>query len=118
MTLASTDPFERGLAYTSSALGTALVAFATITWLAERFAGSPPVELLRHAGAMSLTLYVAHALVFNLVVDWLGWIDPAGLATALTFAGMYWIVAIAAASWWHRHRGIGPAEWLYRQLGG
>ena len=25
---------------------------------------------------MSLTLYVAHALVFNLVVDWLGWVEP------------------------------------------
>ena len=87
-TLASTDPFTRGLAYTASALGTALVAFATITWLTDRFAGSPPIELLRHAGAMSLTLYVAHALVFNLVVDWLGWVEPAGLDVALTFAAV------------------------------
>ena len=46
---------------------------------------------------MSLTLYVAHALVFNLVVDWLGWIRPTGLDTALLFAAVYWIVAIAAA---------------------
>ena len=46
---------------------------------------------------MSLTLYVAHALVFNLVVDWLGWVEPAGLDTALTFAAVYWVVAIAAA---------------------
>ena len=35
---------------------------------------------------MSLTLYVAHGLVFNLVVDWLGWIEPGGLGRALTFA--------------------------------
>ena len=118
VTLTSTDPFERGLAYTASALGTALVAFAVITWLADRFAGSRPVELLRHAGAMSLTLYVAHALVFNLVVDWLGWVEPAGLDVALMFAAAFWVVAITAAAWWHRRRGIGPAEWLYRQLGG
>jgi uncharacterized membrane protein YeiB len=117
-TLASTDPFDRGLAYTASALGTALVAFAVLSWLAERFAGSTPIELLRHAGAMSLTLYVAHGLVFNLVVDWFGWVDPAGLGTALTFAAVYWIVAIALAAWWHRRHGIGPAEWLYRGLGG
>jgi uncharacterized membrane protein YeiB len=116
--LASTDPFSRGLAYTASALGTALVAFGAITWLAERFAGSAPIEILRHAGAMSLTLYVAHALVFNLVVDWLGWVEPAGLDAALTFAAVYWVVAITVASWWHRRRGIGPAEWLYRGLGG
>ena len=51
---------------------------------------------------MSLTLYVAHALVFDLVVDWLGWIRPTGLDTALVFAAGYWIVAIAGASWWHR----------------
>ena len=67
---------------------------------------------------MSLTLYVAHALVFNLVVDWLGWVRPTGLDTALVFAAGYWVVAIAAASWWHRRVGIGPAEWLYRRLGG
>ena len=35
--LLSTDPFDRALPYTASALGTALLAFATITWLAERF---------------------------------------------------------------------------------
>ncbi len=89
-----------------------------MSWLAERFVGSVPVELLRHAGAMTLTLYVAHALVFNLVVDWLGWVGPTGLDTALTFAGIYWIVAIAFASWYHRRYGIGPVEWVYRTIGG
>ena len=34
------------------------------------------------------------------------------------FAAAFWVVAITAAAWWHRRRGIGPAEWLYRQLGG
>jgi uncharacterized membrane protein YeiB len=116
--LASSDPFSRGLVYTASALGTALVAFAGISWLADRFAGTPPVELLRHAGAMSLTLYVVHALVFDLVVDWLGWVRPTGLDTALVLAGGYWIVAIAVAAWWHGSFGIGPVEWLYRRLGG
>jgi uncharacterized protein len=116
--LASTDPYERGLLYTASALGTALIAFAAISWLAERFVHTMPVEVLRHAGAMSLTLYIAHGLVFNLVVDWLGWIEPGGLGRALTFAAAYWAVAITAAWWWHDRHGIGPAEWLYRQLGG
>jgi uncharacterized protein len=116
--LGSTHPFDRGLLYTASALGTALIAFAAISWLADRFVDTVPIEVLRHAGAMTLTLYIAHGLVFNLVVDWLGWIDPGGLARALAFAAVYWAIAIAAAWWWHARRGIGPAEWLYRQLGG
>ena len=45
---------------------------------------------------MSLTLYVAHALLFNFVVNWMGWISPGGLDVALAFAAVYWIVAIAA----------------------
>src|SRR5262249_29533977 len=34
--LVSVDPFDRGLLYTASALGTALAAFGIISWLAER----------------------------------------------------------------------------------
>jgi uncharacterized protein len=116
--LASTDPYDRGLLYAMSALGTALVAFAGISWLADRFVDTMPIEVMRHAGAMTLTLYIAHTLVFNLVVDWLEWIQPGGLGRALSFAAGYWAVAITAAWWWHTRRGIGPAEWLYRQLGG
>lgn len=116
--LASTDPFDRGLLYTASALGTALIAFAAISWVAERYVETVPIEVLRHAGAMSLSLYVAHGLVFNLVVDWLGWVEPGGLGRALTFAAVYWAFAIALAWWWHERHGIGPAEWVYRKLGG
>jgi uncharacterized membrane protein YeiB len=116
--LASNDPFERGLLYTASALGTALMAFTLVYVVADRFRRSLLVELLSHAGQMSLTLYVAHALVFNLIVDWYGWVEPGGLDVALTLAAGYWIVAIAAGSLWHRAVGIGPVEWLYRKLGG
>ena len=100
--LASRHPFDRGLLYTASALGTALIAFTLIYTLANRFAESAIVQLLAHAGQMSLTLYVLHALVFNFVVNWQGWIRPAGLDLALTFAAGFWIVAIFAGSLWHR----------------
>jgi uncharacterized membrane protein YeiB len=116
--LASTYPFDRSLVYTASALGTALLAYGAISWLAERHTGSAWVRVLGDAGAMSLTLYVAHALVFLLVVDRLGWVRSTGLDTALVFASGYWVAAIALGSWWHRRFGIGPAEWLYRKLGG
>ncbi len=75
------------------------------------------MQLLAHAGQMSLTLYVLHALVFNFVVNWQGWIRPAGLDLALTFAAGFWIVAIFAGALWHRRFDIGPVEWLYRKLG-
>jgi uncharacterized protein len=79
---------------------------------------SPTVRWLADAGAMSLTLYVLHALTFDLLVNRLHWIRPTGLDTALLFAAVYWAVGLAAASWWHGRYGIGPLEWLYRKLGG
>ena len=117
-TLLSTDPFTRALPYTASALGTALVAFGALTWLADRFPTAWTIRLLRDAGAMTLTLYVAHAAVFLLLVDRLGWVRPTGLDTALVLAAGFWVVAILAGAAWHRRFGIGPVEWLYRRLGG
>ena len=116
LVLTSTDPFDRGLVYVMSALGTALIAFAAIAWLADRFTQAALVDVLRRAGQMSLTLYLAHALVFNLVVDWLGWIRPTGLDTALLFSAGFWIAGIAVAVAWQRRFGRGPAEALYRRL--
>ncbi len=114
--LLSTHPFERGVLYVASALGTALVAYAGIDWLAERF--PRPLDPLRRAGQMTLTLYLLHVVTFNLVVDWLGWIEPTGLDVALVFAVTFWIVAIVAAAAWQQRFGIGPAERAYRAFGG
>jgi uncharacterized protein len=116
LVLLSTDPFERGGLYVCSALGTALVAYACIDWVADRFPDA--LDPLRRAGQMTLTLYVAHVLVFNFVVHWLGWIEPTGLDVALTFALAFWVVAISAAAAWQRRFGIGPAERFYRAFGG
>ncbi len=114
--LLSTDPFERGGLYVCSALGTALVGYACVDWLADRFPGA--LDPLRRAGQMTLTLYVAHVAVFNLVVHWLGWIRPTGLDVALLFAIGFWVVAIASAAAWQRRFGIGPLERIYRAFGG
>jgi uncharacterized protein len=114
--LLSTDPFERGGLYICSALGTALVAYACVDWAAERFPRG--LDPLRRAGQMTLTLYLAHVLVFNLVVHWLGWIRPTGLDVSLAFALGFWAIAIAAAAAWQRRFGIGPAERVYRAFGG
>ena len=112
----SLQPLERSLVYVTSALGTALLAYVAIDWLAERF----PVatDPLRRAGQLTLSLYLAHILVFNLVVDWLGWIEPAGADLALLFAAVFWVVAVATGMWWQRRFGRGPAEYVYRAFGG
>lgn len=116
LVLLSVDPFERSLAYTANALGTALLGFVAISWLADRFTGTTAVDALQQAGQMSLTIYLAHALVFNLLVDVLEVVEPAGLGTALTFAFGFWLAATAAAIASRRRFGRGPAEHLYRAL--
>lgn len=118
--LLSRHPFDRGLVYVASALGTSLIAFAGISWLADRAIGRADllVEPLRRAGQMTLTLYIAHILVFNLLVDWLDVVQPGGIGTALAFAFCFWVVAIAAGAWWHRTYGRGPVERIYRAIGG
>jgi uncharacterized membrane protein YeiB len=112
----SVDSTERGLVYVASALGTALIAYALIDAIANRWPAA--TEPLRCAGQMTLTLYLLHVVVFYAVVEWVPLVDPAGVGTALVLAVGYWIAAIAAATWWTRHVGLGPAERVYRAFGG
>jgi uncharacterized membrane protein YeiB len=112
----SDDPFDRGIVYTASALGTALLAFAAISWIADRFERTPIVDVLRRAGQMSLTIYIAHALVFNLLVDWLDLLRPGSLVTAVSAATTFWLAATALAVAYQRRFGRGPVELLYRRL--
>lgn len=112
----STDPYDRSIVYVASALGTALIAYGSIDWLADRFPAA--TDPLRRAGQLTLSLYIAHILVFNLVVDWLGWVEPAGTEAALLFAAGFWVVAIAVGTWWQRRFRRGPAEYVYRAFGG
>lgn len=115
-TLLSDDPFERGLVYVASTLGSALVAFAAISWVADRFEDSTVIDVLRRAGQLSLTIYLAHALVFNLLVDWLDVVAPDGVGTALAFATIVWLCSIAGAVAYQQRFGRGPAERVYRAL--
>jgi uncharacterized membrane protein YeiB len=112
----SSNPFQRGIVYTMSALGTALLAFTVISWSAERYRQSQAVDWLRRAGQMSLSIYIAHALVFCLLVDWLDIVTPGGIATSLAFAISYWLISTMAAVAYHQRFGQGPAECVYRKL--
>ncbi len=116
LVLLSVDPFDRGVVYAASALGTALLAFVAVSWFADSFENTTVIDALRRAGQMSLTIYLAHALVFNLVVDWLGLIESSGLAIALPFATIVWLTTTASAVAYQRRFGRGPAEVVYRKL--
>ena len=116
--LLATDPFSRSLNYTICALGSAVAAVAVIGWVASRTREARVTQWLAIAGRSTLTLYVAHALVFNLIVNVWKWIEPTGLDTALLFAGGYWLIAIGVAVLWNRRFGMAPLERFYRRFGG
>ncbi len=116
--LLATDPFSRSLNYTVCALGSSIVAFCIIGWIANATRSTFVTRALATAGRTTLTLYVLHVLVFNALVTRWHFIKPAGLDVALAFAGTFWLVAIVAATLWQSRFKIGPAEWVYRKFGG
>lgn len=118
LVLRSTDPFDWALPYTLTAGGTAVVAVIAISALADRWPTALAVRALAVTGRSTLTLYVLHALVFNLVVDWLGWIEPGSIWNAFLLALAYWIVAVMLANAWASRHEHGPLEAAYRAFSG
>ena len=116
--LFATDPFSRSLNYTIGTLGSSIAAFATIALISQVARNTAVIRSLAAAGRMTLTIYVLHALVFNLAVHVLGWVRPTGLDTAWLFTVAFWVPAIVLAAWWQRHLGLGPLERVYRRFGG
>lgn len=116
--LRSTHPFDRGVLFTLTAMGSAMVAIGFIGWVASRTRGSVLTHALAVTGRSTLSIYVLHVLVFNLFVDWLEWVHPSGLRTALRFALAFWTAAIVLANVWALKFRYGPLEWVYRRFGG
>ncbi len=117
-TLLSTEPYSRSAVYTLCAGGAAVLAICVVGWIAQATRHSPVTRGLAAAGRTTLTLYIGHALFFNLVVNVWHLVRPAGLDVAAALALGYWSVAILVAAWWHQHLGLGPAERVYRGFGG
>ncbi|CAN5629780.1 heparan-alpha-glucosaminide N-acetyltransferase domain-containing protein [soil metagenome] len=114
--LRSTAPFDRGLLYCLTTIGSSVVAVCLIGWLAELSQQSYITRALAAAGRMTLTLYVGHVLTYNVFVHKLQWVVPDGLGTALFFALCYWIIAIITADAWLKNFELGPLEWVYRKF--
>jgi uncharacterized membrane protein YeiB len=101
-----------------STLGIAVLAVWSIERLVARQPNSKTFEALARAGRMSLTLYVAHILIFKLVVDVLGVVRPTGLDTALVLTLAVYVGGLVVAWFVLSRRSHGPVEWLYRMVGG
>ncbi len=113
----STDPFERGILATVGVTLSALLVLIVVSWIVEAFPTSPITDLFVRAGRNSLTLYVAHGLAYNLVVNTLGWVRPTGLDAALGLATIMWVLLVGLGAWWDRFIGRGPLERLLRGFG-
>ena len=116
--LASTRPFDRGVLYVVSALGIVIIVFTIVTYFCERFSDSWIVNFAQHAGQMTLTIYLAHIFIYNVVVNWFKLITPTGLDTAMMFSVGVYLTGVFWANWWFKRFGRGPAERIYRYFGG
>jgi uncharacterized protein len=109
--------FESMLGVPISALGFAYAGAWLLLW------PRVPQKLqagLAAAGRMALSNYLASALIFSLMLYGYGsgFGDKWGPAKLL-FASFYvWLVVVVASVLWQRSASVGPAEWLYRRLGG
>ena len=116
--LTSAEPYSRSFVYTATTLGIAVISFSIISTIAEKYAASTWIAPLQRAGQLTLSLYLLHVLAYCAFRNWLHLIGGNELSTALTFALVFWVTAIALASWWHHRIGRGPAETVYRSFGG
>ena len=114
----STNNHEHAVLHVTSTLAVALLAFCAISLITDSRTTSRAVAFFARTGQMTLSIYLAHVLVFNLVVNWLNWVRPTGLDTALVLSLSFYIVAVPVSSLYFRRFGIGPGERVYRAFGG
>jgi uncharacterized membrane protein YeiB len=114
----STNNHDHSVLHVTSTLAVALLVFCCISFIIDSRVNSRAVTFLSRTGQMTLSIYLAHVLVFNLVVNWLNWVRPTGLDTALVLSLAFYVVAVPASSLYFRRFGIGPGERVYRAFGG
>jgi uncharacterized membrane protein YeiB len=114
----STNNHDHALLHVTATLAVALLAFCIISLITDSQPMSRTVTFLARTGQMTLSIYLAHVLVFNLVVHWLNWVRPTGLDTALVLSLSFYVVAVPVSSLCFRRFGIGPCERVYRAFGG
>jgi uncharacterized membrane protein YeiB len=104
--------------HVTATLAVALLAFCIVSLVTDSREDHQAVAFLTRTGQMTLSIYLAHVFIFNLVVNWLNWVRPTGLDTALVLSLAFYTVAVPASSLYFRRFGIGPCERVYRAFGG
>lgn len=114
----STNNHDHALLHVTATLAVALLAFCTVSLITDSRKEHQAVEFLARTGHMTLSIYLAHVVIFNLVVNWLDWVRPTGLDTALALSLAFYLTAVPISSLYFRRFGIGPFERVYRAFGG
>lgn len=114
----STNNVDHSVLHVVSTLAVSLIAFCVISWIVDSRQTHTFVQFLARTGQMTLSIYLAHVFVFNFVVNWMHWITPTGLDTALLLSAIFYLIAVPIAAWWNKVFGSGPMERLYRAFGG
>ncbi|MEO8364454.1 MAG: DUF418 domain-containing protein [Ilumatobacteraceae bacterium] len=114
----STRPYDRGLLYSIGTLASSVLALCVISIVVEFLRENSVVDALARAGQMSLSIYLAHILFFNLIVHRLHLVGSTGLDTALGLSFLFYAMAIPMSALWRKYIGRGPAEVVYRSFGG
>lgn len=120
--LGSTDPFDRGILYTVSAMSIAIIVIVLLHWWCDDTTDNTTqqqlVNALQRVGQFTFTIYIGHALFFNLVVHRLDLVASTGLDTALVLSAVFIALAVSVALWWTHVIGQGPIERFYRWVTG
>jgi uncharacterized membrane protein YeiB len=114
----STNNHDHALLHVTATLAVALLAFCIVSLITDSRKDHQAVEFLARTGHMTLSIYLAHVVIFNLVVNWLDWVRPTGLDTALALSLAFYLTAVPISSLYFRRFGIGPFERVYRAFGG
>jgi len=114
----STNNVDHSVLHVTSTLSVALLAFCCVSLITDFQGSNRVVEFIARTGQMTLSIYLAHVLVFNFVVHWMHWVRPTGLDTALVLSLAFYVIAVPVSSMWQRRFGIGPFERVYRAFGG
>jgi len=76
----STNNHDHALLHVTATLAVALLAFCIVSLITDSRKDHQAVEFLARTGHMTLSIYLAHVVIFNLVVNWLDWVRSASLS--------------------------------------
>ncbi len=119
---------EQGATVLPQFIGDILVAFgstalslgyaAAITVLAQHQRWRRVLSPLGAVGRLGLTVYLTQSLMFGTLFYGFafGQAFRIGPATVSVYAMLFFVIQIAACTWWVRRFRFGPMEWLWRTL--